>query len=135
MSRRHVRLWRLSAALILAMALWGLGAGPADYGEGPPPPLSPGLAKARLDGGQMLGLAAGGPPNELSRLNLGRLADFKTARENLLSHLPGLGLPTIKGGRRRGYLLEYQSRRALGLIMNYEQLDSSDEPRAALDDL
>lgn len=129
MPERRLRLWRLCAILILGAALWGLGAGRYTYYDGDPPPLSASPAKTRLDGGQMMGLASGKPPHELSRLNLGFRLDFKTARPDLLSRLPGLGRATVASGRERGYLRDYQSRRAEGLLMNYKSMDTNDESR------
>lgn len=134
MTERRVHVWRLVAVIFCGAALWGLWGGEGDH-DAMPPPLEAGLAKARLDGGQMLGLANGVPPNDLSRLNLGELVDFKTARPDLLGRLPGLGVPTINSGRERGYLLEYQSRRAAGLITNHEKTDEKDETRPGPDNL
>ncbi len=119
--RRRARVWRLAALLMLGAALWGLWAEREAPYKGEPPPLSAEtLARTRLDGGQMLGLADGVPPHELSRLNLGFQLDFKTAPPDLLGRLPGLGPRSIARGRERGHLTDYQSRRAKGLLMNYE---------------
>ncbi len=129
MAERRLRLWRLTAALMLGAALWGLWSGRGDYYDGEPPPLAEGRARARLDGGQMLGLERGVRPNELSRLSLGFQLDFQAAPPDLLGRLPGLGLATVASGRERGFLLDYQSRRAAGLLKNFRKsADGNDEP-------
>ncbi|UQZ89354.1 hypothetical protein C4J81_09155 [Deltaproteobacteria bacterium Smac51] len=137
MTDSRLRLYRLVSGLVLAAALLGLEAGiPGPQAEGLPE-LPAGLARARLDGGQMMGLGEGVRPNELSRLNLGHRVDFKSTRIDLLKRLPGLGQATIAKGRERGYLLDYQRRKVRGLLKNDSNftLDKDNDPRSTTDDI
>jgi hypothetical protein len=103
------------AALVFGAALAGLiqtGAAPPPLSDRPEGP-----AAYRPDGGQSLGPAGHWPPNALTRLNLGRRVDIRTAPAHLLAALPGLGPKTAEKARAGG-CLDRRARAALENLVN-----------------